>query len=123
MEIKELQRMHGGQTTLINIDYYEELKRKADMYDNAKVIIDFTNAICYSHEEKTKNFVLPIVRYDDFKKLKEKADAWDEKETPCNAEILTKDERGKKSYVCKCSGVVEDGERYCWNCGRKLKFD
>ena len=33
MEIKELQRMHGGQTTLINIDYYEELKRKADERD------------------------------------------------------------------------------------------
>ena len=34
MEIKELQRMHGGQTTLINIDYYEQLKRKADAWDD-----------------------------------------------------------------------------------------
>ena len=65
-------------TTAIKIDYYEELKAKADKYDNAKVIIDFTNGIYYSHEEKSKNFVLPIVKYDDFVKLREKADKWDE---------------------------------------------
>ena len=45
-------------TTTINIDYYEELKRKADMYDNAKVIMEFTNAICYSHEEKSKKSLI-----------------------------------------------------------------
>jgi hypothetical protein len=105
-------------TTAIKIDYYEELKAKADKYDDAKIIIDFTNSILYSNEEKYS--ILPILRYSAFEKLREKSDKWDEREKG----VLIEWDGGMYLPICKHCGFdsVQYEEKYCSNCGIKLNW-
>lgn len=91
-------------TTEINIDYYEELKRKADFVD--KMISQSANEI-----------------YKELNELKAKADKWDEKETPYIIIDFKTTMLGGKLGGCKCNATVVEGDFYCWNCGQKLDWE
>ena len=55
--------------------------------------------------------------------IEEQSDKWVEKETPYKVNLLYHDERDKKHFSCSCNAVVEEGENYCWNCGRRITFN
>ena len=96
--------LYGNSTTTINIDYYNELKRKADFVD--KMISPNANEI-----------------YKELNELKAKADKWDEKETPFDVIDFKIDVRRRKIGGCKCNATVVEGESYCWNCGQRLNWE
>lgn len=50
--------------------------------------------------------------------IEEKADRWDEKETPY---VIT-DSDGIFG-TCKCNCVVSNPQIYCHNCGRRITFE
>ena len=95
-------------TTEITIDYYEELKAKADFVD--KMISPSANEI-----------------YKELNELKTKADKWDEKEAPYKP--IRKKHRyiSEHSYTfdayCKCGYKINDLLRYCPSCGQKLDWE
>lgn len=95
-------------TTAIKIDYYEELKKKADFVD--KMISPSANEI-----------------YKEFEELKAKADKWDEKETPLKVivdEIYDCfSEESHEKYRCpKCNSYSFPDENYCSNCAQRLDW-
>jgi hypothetical protein len=45
MNIREARAKHGGATTLINIDYYQELERIATEYETNKHYIELGKAV------------------------------------------------------------------------------
>lgn len=95
------ENIYPSATTEINIDYYNELKRKADFVD--KMISPSANEI-----------------YNELEMLKEKADKWDEKETP----VKPKEDEYGFNVCVKCDSLVESecGKifNYCPNCGQRI---
>lgn len=87
---------------VLNIDYYNELKRKADFVD--KMISPNANEI-----------------YKELNELKAKVDKLDEKETPYKPKGIEPIGMSKIGF-CKCSGEVLLDENYCSNCGQKLDW-
>ena len=90
-------------TTAIKIDYYNELKKKADFVD--KMISPSANEI-----------------YKEFEELKAKADKWDEKETPFIP--INQEYCGFVGMVgcCKCGKEIIAIENYCSHCGQKIDW-
>lgn len=58
----------------------------------------------------------------EIKELMDKAEKWDEKETPKKVKLLYSNGRGIKHYTCLCNAIAEEGERYCWSCGQRLDW-
>ena len=93
-------------TTAIKIDYYNELKKKADFVD--KMISPSANEI-----------------YKEFEELKAKADKYDEKETPFKPTNIKIRPYGSDVSVgnCKCGEFLVSNITYCWNCAQKLDWE
>ena len=90
-------------TTAIKIDYYNELKKKADFVD--KMISPSANEI-----------------YKEFEELKAKAEKLDEKETPYKPTGIEPFGMTKMGF-CKCGKTVVENENYCLHCGQKLDWE
>lgn len=81
----------------------EELERKSDFVD--KMISPNANEI-----------------YNELEMLKEKANKWDEKETPYIIQEYYSDGTTRQGF-CQCTAVVRESEMYCWSCGKRITFE
>ena len=53
----------------------------------------------------------------------DKADKWDEKETPYKPTDVVTNYFGDTLGLCKCKMCVSTEEKYCPECGQKLDFE
>jgi ASC-1-like (ASCH) protein len=111
----------SGSTTEITIDYYEELKRKADKYDNGKIIIDMVENIIIGHGEAKNAPPLPVIAYSQLSDYMRKSKLYEEKETP--KPPLINDFKMFSSEQCpSCGKTLWEGIlNYCDKCGQRLK--
>lgn len=106
-------------TTTIKIDYYEELKAKADKYDNGKIIIDIVENIIIGHGNAKNAPPLPVIAYSQLLDYMRKAKMYDEKETPKKIRV---DEYGWNMCPNGCDTLIENKSHRCVDCGQKLDW-
>lgn len=109
-------------TTTIKIDYYEELKAKADKYDNGKIIIDVVEDIIIGHGNHKNVPPLPVVAYSQLSDYMRKAKIYDEKETPKKLSV-TEYKLFTSESCGNCGKTLWQGTtNYCYHCGQKLDW-
>lgn len=109
-------------TTTIKIDYYEELKAKADKYDNAKIFIDSIgvwNEVILNNRNAINP--VPVISLQQFQELKEKSDKFDKLTIPLKPKAYSNGD-----FVCEnCKTILIDEAvwgkfEYCTSCGQRL---
>jgi hypothetical protein len=113
--------------TTINVDYYEELKSKADKYDNGKIIIDLVENIIIRNATLKNATPLPFISYSYWQELVEKVKEYEEKEKPRKPKVTWQGgNMGKRMLlngVCKCGEEIDSfSNNYCNWCGVKLDW-
>ena len=84
--------------------------------------VDFVDDIDpKSFVKNTKKAV--VLNLDYYHELKEKANKWDEKETPYKVYDFGLLNTRTREGICKCTGAVSESELYCWKCGQKLDWE